>query len=144
MDKKIIEELKQALESQKKTIEKELETFAKKDDAPKGDWETKYPNRENGTMEEEADEVQEYGNLLPVEYSLEVKLKDINSALEKIVPTSSRILDGKVPTGSRTREEIGAIGTKGEYGICEKCGKEIDGKRLSACPEAKTCLKCEK
>jgi RNA polymerase-binding transcription factor DksA len=116
MEKKIIDELKERLDTEKKSLEKELESFAKKDDSPKGDWDTKYPNRENGNMEEEADEVQEYGNMLPVEYSLELKLKNINSALEKI--------------------------GKGGYGICEKCGKEIDEKRLQACPEAKTCLKC--
>jgi len=116
MEKKLIEELKEKLEEQKKSLEKQLESFAKKDDVPKGDWETIYPNRENGTMEEEADEVQEYGNMLPVEYSLELKLKDVNSALEKIA--------------------------KSGYGICENCGKEIDEERLRACPEAKTCLKC--
>lgn len=115
MDKKLLEELKGKLEEQKKSIEKELETFAKKDDVPKGDWETKYPNRENGTMEEEADEVQEYGNMLPVEHSLELKLKDVNSALEKI--------------------------DKGCYGICERCGKEIEEERLRVAPEAKFCLK---
>jgi len=114
MDKKLIEELKVKLEEQKKSIEKELETFAKKDDIPKGDWETKYPNRENGNMEEEADEVQEYGNLLPVEHSLELKLKDVNSALEKI--------------------------KNGTYGICEKCGDKIEEERLNAVPEAKMCM----
>ncbi len=116
MKKELIEQLKAKLEEQKISVQKELETFAKKDDSPKGDWETKYPNRENGNMEEEADEVQEYGNLLPVEYSLELKLKDINLALEKM--------------------------EKGGYGICENCKKEISEDRLLACPEAKTCLKC--
>lgn len=53
---------------------------------------------------------------LSLEYSFELKLKDINMALEKI--------------------------EKGTYGICEKCGKKIDEERLVACPEAKTCLKC--
>ena len=117
MDKKTIEELKEKLETEKESIQKELENFSKKDDQPKGDWETRYPNRENGTMEEEADEVQEYGNTLPVEYSLELKLKDVNSALEKI--------------------------KNGAYGICEKCGKEIEEKRLKAVPEAKMHLKCK-
>jgi DnaK suppressor protein len=69
-------------------------------------------------MEEEADEVQEYGNLLPVEHSLELKLKDINNALEKM--------------------------TNGTYGICEKCGEKIDEERLLACPEAKACVVCGK
>ena len=118
MDKKLIEELKVKLEEQKKSIEKELETFAKKDDIPKGDWETKYPNRENGSMEEEADEVQEYDNLLSVEHSLELKLRSVDIALENIA--------------------------QGKYGICKKCGKEIDEKRLMACPEAETCMECNK
>lgn len=118
MNKELIDELKNKLEKEKISVEKELESFAKKDDVPKGDWETKFPNRENGNMEEEADEVQEYDNMLPVEHSLELKLKDVNSALEKI--------------------------KNGTYGICEKCGKEIDKERLLACPEAKTCLKCDK
>lgn len=116
MDKKLIEELKQKLESEKESIQKELESFAKKDDKPEGDWETKYPNREEGDKEEEADEVGEYENMLSVEYSLELKLKNVNSALEKI--------------------------QNGTYGICERCGKEIDDERLKACPEAVTCLKC--
>ena len=116
MDKKFIDELKEKLEAGRDSLQKELGNFAKKDNLPKGDWETKYPNRENGSMEEEADEVQEYDNLLSLEHSLELKLKDVNRALEKIA--------------------------EGKYGICEKCGKEIGEERLKACPEAKTCLKC--
>ena len=118
MDKKFIEEQKVKLEEQKNSVQKQLESFAKKDNVPKGDWETQYPNRENGNMEEEADEVQEYGNMLPVEHALELKLRDITLALEKI--------DAKPE----------------EYGKCEKCGKDIDKERLLAIPEAKTCLKC--
>ena len=115
MDQQLINELKERLETQKKSLEKELETFAKKDDVPKGDWETTYPNRENGTKEEEADEVQEYDNLLALEHSLELKLKDVNSALDKIVNNT--------------------------YGICEKCGEPIEEERLKAVPEAKLCMK---
>lgn len=125
MDKKLIDQLKEKLESEKQSVQKQLESFAKKDDVPKGDWETKYPNRENGTKEEEADEVQEYGNMLPVEHSLEMKLRDINLALEKI----------SAQGGS------GSGGEKGGYGICEKCGKEIEEERLNAVPEARTCIK---
>jgi len=118
MDQKLIDELKEKLEESRDSIQKELEIFAKKDDSPKGDWETKYPNRENGTMEEEADEVQEYGNMLPVEHSLEIKLRNVNDALKKI--------------------------EKGEYGKCEKCGKEIEEERLKAVPEAKFCMEHNK
>ena len=116
MDKKLIEELKGKLEAEKKAIQEELESFASADPKIKHNWDTKFPSREDSDKDEEADEVQEYDNKLSLEYSLELKLKDVNMALEKI--------------------------TKGGYGTCEKCGKKIDEERLLACPEAKTCLKC--
>ncbi len=118
MEKKLLDELKEKLEEQKKSIQGELESFAKEDPNLKNNWDTKYPNREEGDKDEEADEVQEYNNKLSLEYSLESKLKDVVSALEKI--------------------------EKGTYGVCENCGKKIDEERLLACPEAKTCLKCDK
>ena len=116
MDKKLIEELKNKLETNKNSLQKELESFASEDPKLKHNWDTRYPNREDGDKDDEADEVQEYDNKLSLEYSLELKLKDVNVALEKI--------------------------KNGGYGICENCGKKIDEKRLLACPEAKTCLKC--
>lgn len=116
MDKKLLGELEANLEAQKISLQKELETFAQKDEKTKHNWEAKYPNREDGDKEEEADEVQQYENALSLEYSLETKLKDVNIALDKI--------------------------KNGKYGICDNCGKEIDEQRLRACPEARTCLKC--
>ncbi len=117
MDKKIIEELKQKLEQEKELLEKELGKFAKKDNKPSGDWDTKFPHFNGSSMEEEADEVEEYETLLQIEHKLETRIKDINSALDKI--------------------------KSGKYGVCEKCGKEIDKERLIAMPEAKFCLKCQ-
>jgi len=116
MDKKLIEELKEKLESQKKSLQKELESFANEDKTLKHNWDARYPNREDGDKDEEADEVQEYDNALSLEHSLELKLRDVNVALEKI--------------------------ENGTYGVCEKCGKKIGEDRLLVCPEAKTCLKC--
>jgi DnaK suppressor protein len=49
---------------------------------------------------------------------MELRLVDVNSALEKI--------------------------KKGTYGKCENCGKDIDIERLKVYPEAKFCVKCEK
>lgn len=118
MDKKITEELKSKLEEEKKALTKELGSFASEDKNLKGNWDTKYPNRENGNMEEEADEVQEYDNLLSVEHTLELRLRDVNLALEKIA--------------------------KGNYGICEKCGKKIEQERLLAYPEARLCMECKR
>ena len=116
MDTKLIEQLKEKLENQKAAIEKELGSFATEDQEQKDNWNTRYPNREMGNMEEEADEMQEYDNMLSVEHNLELRLKDINLALEKM--------------------------KNGDYGTCEKCHKEIEEERLLANPEAKLCMKC--
>jgi DnaK suppressor protein len=117
MNKKTIEELKEKLLKEKNSIEEELKSFAKEDSKGKGDWDAKFPKFAggNGDLEEEADEVQEYEKLVSIEHSLELKLRDVNLALGKI--------------------------KKEKYGDCEKCGKEIDTKRLKACPEARFCTK---
>ncbi len=125
MEKQLIEELKEKLESQKKSLQKELESFAKEDPNSKHNWDAKYPNREDGDKEEAADDAQEYDNALSLEHSLELKLKNVSTALEKIAL-------GRSQTGE----------AQGVYGICEVCGKEIGEDRLLVCPEAKTCLKC--
>jgi DnaK suppressor protein len=120
MDKKLLQELKERLKKEKATIEKELEKFAKKDEKLKGDWDTRFPQWDgksgSSAMEEEADEVEEYSTLLPIEHSLEKKLQDVNLALENI--------------------------KKGKYGICRKCHEPIEIERLKIYPEAKTCVKC--
>lgn len=117
MNQKIIEELKIKLEKEKGSLEKELETFATKDPHIKNNWETKYPNRENGDKDEIADDAQEYDTALSLEYSLELKLRDVDTALEKIK-------DNK-------------------YGVCEKCEKQIEEERLKAVPEARLCIECK-
>lgn len=119
MNKKTIQELEEKLKKEKNSIEEELKSFAKEDSNGKGDWDAKFPKFAggNGDLEEEADEVQEYEKLVSIEHSLELKLRDVNLALEKI------------------KNE--------KYGNCEKCGQEIDIKRLEACPEARFCTKCK-
>lgn len=117
MQNKKIEELKAKLEKERESLEKELKSFATEDKDLKHNWDAKYPNRENGNMEEEADEAQEYDNLVSLEHNLELKLKDVSLALEKI--------------------------KNARYGICGKCGKQIEEDRLQAVPEAKFCMKCK-
>ncbi len=116
MKKELLSKLKQQLLQQKETLEKELETFATKDKEIENNWDAKHQSQEDTDMEEKADQVQEYDNLLSLEHTLELKLKDVVSALEKI--------------------------EKDAYGPCEKCGKEIEEKRLLICPEAKLCINC--
>jgi RNA polymerase-binding transcription factor DksA len=118
MEQKLIDELKENLELQKITVIKELKSFATEDPNLKHNWDAKYPNREDSDKDEKADDAQEYDNALALEHTLELKLKDVNMALEKIA--------------------------NGTYGICENCGKKISEERLQVCPEAKTCLNCKK
>ena len=121
MDNKLIKELKEKLEKEKIKIEEELKKFANKDEKLAGDWDTRFPKFDGSSgssnLETAADEVEEYISLLPLEYALELKLKNVNSALNKI--------------------------KNGKYGICEKCGKEIPIERLKIYPEANFCLKCK-
>ena len=123
MKKNLLQKIKQELEKEKTAIEEQLKKFAKKDEKLLGDWDTVFPKYNGGesggaALEKAADEVEEYSTLLPIEYNLELKLKNIDLALEKI--------------------------KKGRYGKCEKCGQEIDEKRLKIYPEARFCLKCKK
>lgn len=121
MDKELINTLGTKLEKEKTALEKELKIFAKEDKNLKGDWDTRFPSfgEETGSagLEKEADEVEEYTTLLPIEYALENKLKNIKLALKKI--------------------------KKGNYGQCEKCRQNINEKRLKIYPEARICLKCK-
>jgi len=127
MKKESLESLKKKLEKEKSQIESELKRFAKKDRNLEGDWDTVFPKFNGGVggqiLEEGTDEVEEYSTRLPIEFSLELRLKDINLALDKI----------KHPRRGYPK-----------YGICEKCGKKISQSRLTAYPEARTCAKCQK
>jgi len=115
-------QLKKKLKKEKVEIEEELKKFAKKDEKLEHDWDTRFPHFDGeaggATLEKAADEVEEYSTLLPIEHSLELKLREINLALERI--------------------------KKGKYGICENCQKPIEIERLKFSPEAKLCSKCLK
>jgi len=120
--KLFLRKIKEKLEKEKTVIEEELKGFTKRDVRLKGDWDTRFPHWDGeaggSRLEKAADEVEEYSTLLPIEYSLETRLRDIDLALEKI--------------------------KKGKYGICEKCGKQIPEEKLKVYPEARFCLKCQK
>ncbi|MBI2462954.1 MAG: TraR/DksA C4-type zinc finger protein [Candidatus Spechtbacteria bacterium] len=114
---KDITELKEKLVGLKASLGKSLESFASQDPNLKGDWDARFPSYDNdASLEEAANEVEEYATNLPIEHSLELRLQAISNALEKI--------------------------EKGTYGACEHCGKPIDIKRLQAYPEAKFCRDC--
>ena len=122
MNKQLLKELKEKLEKQRDSIETELGRFARKDENLKGDWDTKFPKANSGIgsqfLEDAADQVEKYVNLLPVEHDMELRLQSINLALENI--------------------------KKGTYGKCGNCGKNIAEERLKVLPEARECGKCGK
>lgn len=115
-----IHELKLALEKEHDLLVAELKVIAKPDPAIKGNWSANYPkfDREeygsHGSLETEADEVEEYEELLEAEHSLESRLLAINHALHRINTNA--------------------------YGICTKCQKEISLERMRANPAASTCV----
>lgn len=117
MDKNTENQVKEALEKKKANLENELARFAKKDRDNEGDWDTKYPRTKEGDLEDAADEVEQYSTMLPIEFSLEKQLQEVDQALEKF--------------------------KKGTYGRCETCQKEIEKAKLLAYPETKICLSCQ-
>lgn len=115
MEKDFIEEQKKKLIEEKEELTRVLSSFAEQDKKDPNNWNTKYP-RMNDNLEEESDEVEELEDLLPAEYALELRLKNVNIALKNI--------------------------EEDKYGICEVCGKEISMERLKINPSAQKCMDC--
>jgi len=118
MKKEFLEKNKERLKKEKEELEKTLANFAKRDKKIKENWKARMPKMAEGRLEEEADEIEEYSALVPIEGSLELELQKINLALKKI--------------------------KSNKYGICEKCKKPISLIRLKVYPQARYCKKCQK
>lgn len=117
MDKQLIQELKKKLLEEKDLLKKDLLKFADKDKKIPDDYDTRFPYLERSSApDEDAEEVEQYETLLALEHSLELRLKDVNDALEKI--------------------------ENGQYGECENCHQKIEIARLKANPAARFCMKC--
>jgi len=82
MEDNLLKKLKKKLEENKERLERGLKSFAERDKKLKGDWDTRYPKFNGGKLEEGADEVEEYGNLLPVENTLEIELEKVKRELK--------------------------------------------------------------
>jgi DnaK suppressor protein len=110
------------LEQEKALIQQELKNFSKEDRKQKGNWNTLFPYFDgeigSANLEKAAEEVEDYEAKLPVEHTLEIKLRNIDLALKRL--------------------------EKGKYGICEKCKKTISSKRLAIFPEVRFCMDCQK
>jgi DnaK suppressor protein len=116
MTSAFISQRKADLKKKKAELEEQLKSFASKDKGS-ANWQSKFP-KITDSDEDRTDEVEEYENILPVEYTLEEDLRDVNNALNKI--------------------------EKGTYGKCDNCNREISEERLIILPEAITCLDCDK
>ncbi|HRR45784.1 MAG TPA: TraR/DksA C4-type zinc finger protein [Candidatus Paceibacterota bacterium] len=117
MEKQLIQELKKKLLEEKDLLKKDLLKFADKDKKIPDDYDTRFPYLERSSApDEDAEEVEQYETLLALEHSLELRLKDVNDALEKI--------------------------ENGQYGECENCHQKIEIARLKANPAARFCMKC--
>lgn len=115
MDKTIVKKAKEKLEALQAELSENLDKFADKSAHIKGDYKARFPEYGRGE-DENAQEIAGYETRLSIEHKMELDLLKVQEALEKI--------------------------EKGEYGSCEKCGQEIDQKRLEVYPEAELCLKC--
>ncbi|MFA6098918.1 MAG: TraR/DksA C4-type zinc finger protein [Patescibacteria group bacterium] len=115
MEKEIVEQVKGKLLERKQQLVAQLEEMTKEKTFDKDRVQAKW--EEMGDKEEDsAVEVAQYQDNISLERNLETNLEKIEIALQKI--------------------------EKGKYGLCEKCGNEINAERLLANPEARHCLKC--
>ncbi len=112
------EEYKNKLIEEKALVEEQLNGFGAKKDPETGNWEAT-PDEADAPESDEndlGDKFEDYNLENEKVETLESRLSDINSALEKI--------------------------QNGNYGTCEVCGGKIEEDRLAANPAARTCKAC--
>jgi len=100
-------------------LTEELKSVGAQNPATPSDWVARAPNENEMNIEEAdrseaGDRMEELGLNVGLVDTLEVRLNNVNRALEKI--------------------------EKGAFGVCELCGKEIEHDRLEANPSARTCI----
>jgi RNA polymerase-binding transcription factor DksA len=109
------QQFKDALLKEREVLENELASMGQKNPANSSDWDatTEADTTDDADEGDVADSMQEFENKNSEVEQLEVQLKEVKEALEKI--------------------------ESGNYGKCEVCGEEIEEDRLVANPSAKTC-----
>ncbi len=107
------EHFKSRLLEEKATLERELASVGRQNPSNPGDWE---PVPEDASMEpdpnDQADQMEEYGNNAAILTDLEKRYQDVQDALARI--------------------------DAGTYGTCEVSGEAIEEDRLEADPAART------
>ncbi len=120
MQRDLIQKNKEKLEKEQERLKKTLSGIATKDPNVKYDYNAKYKDFGDPIFDDSAEAAEEalYDSNISVEGNLELQLRDVSQALDRIKDDN--------------------------YGKCVECRTEISGKRLEARPAAKYCLKCVK
>ncbi|MEX0672802.1 MAG: TraR/DksA C4-type zinc finger protein [Candidatus Paceibacterota bacterium] len=104
------------LEEEMENLIAELQTIGRINPDTPGDWEAVAANLDqphSADLNEEADDIEEYGEHVAILEQLEIRFNEVKDAIERIEEDA--------------------------YGICSVCGKKIEEDRLEANPAAKTC-----
>jgi len=114
--KKILKEFQDQLDEERQKLQERLKQLT----APDEEMFSKMPDFGSETLDLniEADQIEEIGNILALRQVLENNLKDISEASERIKNDT--------------------------YGICQRCQKEIELRRLRIEPTATLCSRCVK
>lgn len=106
---------KEKLETEKQTLEAQLQSIAQKSEETPGDWEAKGAGLDVDAADqnERADAVEEYETNVSMLKDIEVRYNSVKDALKHI--------------------------EDGTYGTCSVCGEAISEDRLEANPAATTC-----
>jgi RNA polymerase-binding transcription factor DksA len=110
-----IESLKSKLEEERTQLLEELQKIGRINPDNLSDWEPVAGeiNLDTAEEEERAEEITNFEERSAIEFEIEKRWNEVNSALAAIA--------------------------EGTYGICRTCGEHIDDERLSANPAATTC-----
>lgn len=109
------DQLKKKLEEEQATLEKQLAEVGRKNPDNPSDWEATPGERDVSSADENtlADSIEDYEEKSAIVKTLEARLKDIRSGLDKM------------------KHNV--------FGTCQICGKKIEDDRLEANPAARTC-----
>ena len=118
MESEFVKKLKERLEQEEAQLELELTDIGKLHNAATDDWAGTAGELVAGSEDENvlADRFEEITTNDAIVDELEVRLQNVKKALQKI--------------------------EEGTYGVCEKCGAEIEKERLEANPAASLCSVC--
>jgi DnaK suppressor protein len=113
LSREFLAEQKTQLLTEEKRLGEELARIAKKDPVVPGDYDATFPDY-GRDPEQNAQEEENYEARVGVEHSLELHLREVREALDRL--------------------------ERGTYGVCSVCHTVIDEERLKAFPAAETCV----